>query len=80
MEDFSRRGFLQASAAIQAAPLARPNVLVIMFDQWRYDCLGANGNALIKTPNLDKLGARSANFTHTFVQAPVCVRGELYDL
>ena len=44
-----------------------------MFDQWRFDCLGANGNGLIKTPNLDSLAARSANFSHTFVQAPVCV-------
>jgi arylsulfatase A-like enzyme len=73
MEDFSRRSFLQASAVAQAPLAARPNVLVIMFDQWRYDCLGANGNTLIKTPNLDKLAARSANFSHTFVQAPVCV-------
>lgn len=73
MEDFSRRSFLQASAVTQVPGAGRPNVLVIMFDQWRYDCLGANGNRLIKTPHLDRLAARSANFTHTFVQAPVCV-------
>lgn len=62
-----------APAALQQVGGARPNVLVIMFDQWRYDCLGANGNGLIRTPHLDRLAARSANFTHTFVQAPVCV-------
>jgi len=73
MDYFSRRSFLQASAATQAPAAARPNVLVIMFDQWRFDCLGANGNILIKTPNLDKLAAMSANFSQTFVQAPVCV-------
>jgi arylsulfatase A-like enzyme len=43
-----------------------------MTDQQRFDCLGANGNSIIKTPNLDKLAKRSANFSHTFVQSPVC--------
>lgn len=73
MDDFSRRSFLQSAAAAQTPAADRPNVLVIMFDQWRYDCLGANGNPLIRTPNLDRLAARSTRFTHTFVQAPVCV-------
>jgi arylsulfatase A-like enzyme len=73
MDDFSRRSFLQAST-LTATPVATGmNVLVIMFDQWRFDCLGANGNGLIRTPNLDRLAARSARFTNTFVQAPVCV-------
>ncbi len=52
---------------------AKPNILFIMTDQHRWDCIGANGNALIKTPNLDRLAAEGANFTHFFVQAPVCV-------
>ena len=73
MDDFSRRSFLHATA-LSAAPVSTGmNVLVIMFDQWRFDCLGANGNGLIRTPNLDRLAARSARFTNTFVQAPVCV-------
>ncbi len=55
-----------------AAP-RRPNILWIMSDQLRYDCVGANGNAIIKTPNLDRLAAESANFSRAFVQAPVCV-------
>lgn len=80
----NRRTFVQAlgatagtlattgiGAAAQAA--RRPNVLWIMVDQWRFDCLGANGNGLIQTPNLDKFAKRSANFQHAFVQSPVCV-------
>ncbi len=55
------------------APPRRPNILFIMTDQQRWDCVGANGNALIKTPNLDRLAARGANFTHAFVASPVCV-------
>ncbi len=44
-----------------------------MTDQQRYDCLGANGNAIIRTPNLDRLAAGAASFASAFVQAPVCV-------
>ncbi|NIA15080.1 MAG: sulfatase-like hydrolase/transferase [Nitrospiraceae bacterium] len=51
----------------------KPNILFIMTDQQRFDCLGANGNPLIQTPNLDKLAERSANLQGMFVQAPVCV-------
>jgi arylsulfatase A-like enzyme len=51
----------------------RPNILFIMTDQQRWDCVGANGNAIIKTPNMDRLAARGANFTHAFVASPVCV-------
>ena len=51
----------------------RPNVLWIMADQLRFDCVGANGNRIIKTPHLDRLAEGSANFSQAFVQAPVCV-------
>lgn len=56
-----------------ATPPRRPNVLWIMTDEQRWDCVGANGNRLIKTPSLDRLAEQSANFRYAFVQAPVCV-------
>jgi len=43
-----------------------------MTDQQRWDSMGANGNEQIRTPNLDRLAARSANFETAVVQAPVC--------
>jgi arylsulfatase A-like enzyme len=55
------------------APAKRPNILFIMTDQQRGDCVGANGNTIIKTPNMDRLAARGANFTHAYVASPVCV-------
>ena len=55
------------------APARKLNILWIMCDQLRYDCLCANGNAIIKTPNIDRLADRSANFSRFYVQAPVCV-------
>jgi len=53
--------------------MAKPNILWILTDQQRFDCVGANGNPLIKTPNMDRLAAESANLLNCFVQAPVCV-------
>ena len=50
-----------------------PNILFLMTDQQRYDCISANGNPFIRTPHLDALAAQSANFSHAIVQAPVCV-------
>lgn len=64
---------LSCCGAFADARAKRPNILFIMTDQHRWDCIGANGNRLIKTPNLDRLAAGGANFTHFFVQAPVCV-------
>ena len=49
------------------------SILFIMTDQQRFDCLGANGNPLIRTPNLDALALQSANMQAAFAQAPVCV-------
>ncbi|MCL2512624.1 MAG: sulfatase-like hydrolase/transferase [Oscillospiraceae bacterium] len=51
----------------------KANVLFIMADQLRYDCLGCNGSQAVKTPRIDRLAAESANFSSFFVQAPVCV-------
>ncbi|MEZ6044322.1 MAG: sulfatase-like hydrolase/transferase [Planctomycetaceae bacterium] len=47
--------------------------MFIMTDQQRFDGLGANGNKLIQTPNLDRLAEQSANFQSAYVQSPVCV-------
>jgi arylsulfatase A-like enzyme len=51
----------------------RPNFLVIVSDQHRFDCLGVNGHPLLQTPNLDRLAADGMNFTHAFTPSPVCV-------
>jgi arylsulfatase A-like enzyme len=51
----------------------KPNILFIMTDQQRYDCVGINGNPIIRTPNIDALALQGANMQNCFVQAPVCV-------
>ena len=50
----------------------RPNILWICTDQQRLDTIGALGNDLINTPNIDRLVARGVAFTSAFAQSPVC--------
>ncbi|MFC7406531.1 sulfatase [Georgenia alba] len=50
-----------------------PNVLFVMTDQQRFDTIGALGNDLIHTPNMDRLVARGATFTNAYSTCPVCV-------
>jgi arylsulfatase A-like enzyme len=49
-----------------------PNVLFIMTDQQRYDSIAINGKSWLQTPHLDRLAKQSANFSHAYVQAPIC--------
>ncbi len=53
--------------------MRRPNILLLLTDQQRWDALGVNGNQDIQTPNLDRLAAEGVNFNHCFVQNPVCM-------
>ena len=41
----------------------QPNILLIQSDQHRYDCLGASGHPLLRTPSLDRLTAETADLT-----------------
>ncbi|MBC8876059.1 MAG: arylsulfatase [Planctomycetes bacterium] len=54
-----------------AADAARPNVVLIMTDDQGYGDLGATGNPVIKTPNIDAMARRSATM-ETFYVSPVC--------
>jgi len=49
-----------------------PNLLWIMADQMRGDCLGCVGHPHVLTPNLDRLASHSAVFERAFAQAPIC--------
>ena len=54
-------------------PESRPNVILIMADQFRGDCLGCDGNPVIQTPNLDWLAARGTRFNHAYSAVPSCL-------
>lgn len=49
------------------------NVVVIMADEHSKFVLGAYGNSVVKTPNLDRLAARGTIFDAAYCNNPVCV-------
>lgn len=53
--------------------MTSPNIVVIMADQHRADMLGCAGDALVQTPNLDRLAAEGVRFTRTTCQGPLCM-------
>lgn len=66
----SRRTFLQGTAA--ALPLRKPNFLFILADDHAGYVLGADGNRLAETPNLDRLAAQGTRFAAHYCNSPVC--------
>jgi choline-sulfatase len=62
----------RAEAGEDAAP-GRPNILFIMSDEHNATVLGANGNAIVRTPNLDGLAAAGVSFDACYCNSPLCV-------
>jgi N-sulfoglucosamine sulfohydrolase len=60
-----------AAAAAQDARPSRPNILWISNEDMS-PRLGAYGDTLARTPNLDRFAAASIRFTNAFTTAPVC--------
>src|SRR5262245_6823531 len=50
----------------------RPNVLVILIDDLRFDEFGAGGHPYMKTPHIDRLAREGALFERAFHTTPIC--------
>jgi choline-sulfatase len=48
------------------------NILLIFSDQHRFDALGAMGNPIVQTPNLDRLAREGVFVSNVWCQSPVC--------
>lgn len=48
------------------------NIVVLLADDWRFDTLGAAGNKIVQTPNLDRLAAQGHRFTQNCVTTAIC--------
>ena len=64
-------------AAVSAEPaggarIHARNVLFLMADDHAPYVMGAYGNKIIRTPNLDRLAAQGARFERAYVNSPVC--------
>jgi arylsulfatase A-like enzyme len=49
-----------------------PNILLIVSDQHRLDCVGRSGEYPVSTPSLDRLAAQGAWFASAYTPIPLC--------
>jgi arylsulfatase A-like enzyme len=52
--------------------MRKPNILFIMTDQQRADCVGCYGNPIIRTPNLDGIAREGVRFVNAYSSTPTC--------
>ncbi|NJN42696.1 MAG: sulfatase-like hydrolase/transferase [Flammeovirgaceae bacterium] len=50
----------------------RPNIVVVLVDDMRWDEFGAAGHAYIQTPNIDRIANEGALFKNAFATTPLC--------
>ncbi len=66
---------LAAAAACATTPLLaadRPNFVLMMVDDHRWDAMSCAGNATIKTPNMDRIAREGIRFQNMFVINALC--------
>ena len=74
----NRRAFLASALATagcsrQTARRNRhPNVVYILTDDQRWDCLGVAGHSFLHTPHLDRLAKEGVRFQNAFVTTSLC--------
>jgi N-acetylglucosamine-6-sulfatase len=50
----------------------KPNFLIVLIDDLRFDELGICSHPYMKTPNIDRIGHEGAMFTSAFHTTPLC--------
>lgn len=74
----NRRTFLSGSVAAAVAGVAgcrrerRPNVVMILTDDQRWDCMSCAGHPFLKTPNMDRIAVEGVRFANAFVTTSLC--------
>ena len=58
--------------AVRAKDSSRPNIIFLMSDQQRWDCIGKI-NPMVKTPALDRIADQGILFDQAVCQGPMCV-------
>ncbi|MCL2060589.1 MAG: sulfatase-like hydrolase/transferase [Oscillospiraceae bacterium] len=73
----SEKQFISSDAGASAAPQAQapdqaPDILLIICDQLRYDCVGSSRARPVKTPHMDAIARGGARFLNAFTPQPLC--------
>lgn len=59
----------QLQAATQAQ---RPNIVVVLVDDLRWDEIGCMGHPFVRTPHIDRIAHEGARFRNAFCSTPLC--------
>ena len=59
-------------AAGKTSAATRPNIVVIVVDDMRFDEYGAGGHPYLETPHIDALAASGATFGNAYHATPLC--------
>ena len=51
----------------------KPNIVLLMCDQFRGDCLSIAGHPDVQTPYLDSIGSDGTVFDHAYSATPSCI-------
>jgi arylsulfatase len=68
---------LASGAALAQAPVQKPNIILILSDDFGYGDMGAYGGGAgrgMPTPNLDRIASEGMTFFHNYGQ-PSCTPG-----
>lgn len=65
-------GFLLSCRTEPTPPPSPPNIIFLLTDDQRWDAMGAMGNPLIKTPEMDILANQGVMFKNAYVTTPIC--------
>ena len=78
----TRRGFLRStgtlgaasmlSGVVRAAPPPRPNILLLIADDWSFPHAGVLGDPVVRTPTFDRIAREGVLFRNAFTPAPSC--------
>jgi arylsulfatase A-like enzyme len=52
---------------------SRPNILLLMPDQMRGDCLSLERHPVLTTPNMDEIGGQGIHFTRAYTTCASCI-------
>ncbi|HTH75841.1 MAG TPA: sulfatase-like hydrolase/transferase [Trinickia sp.] len=53
--------------------MTQSNVLFILSDEHQHGLMGCAGEAIVQTPNLDRLAQRGTRFSNAYTPSPLCV-------
>ena len=68
----TRRTFLPLAASPLFAAPRRPNILLLLTDEWRAQTLPSSGDPDLIAPNLARLARESVDFRRAYTAFPQC--------